>query len=139
MIRSDNNVIVLDAFYNKPVIEFDLGSFQRVLNASLRLYINVASNTGSNVDILLNHLENELRQTILDSAVRESLSAGDKPVTFQVTPTAEGSWIEVDITDIIEGGWHASFVLSAKSGAGIEIASNETCHSPKLVIVAEPV
>mmetsp|Transcript_21101 Transcript_21101/g.33848 ORF Transcript_21101/g.33848 Transcript_21101/m.33848 type:complete len:81 (-) Transcript_21101:391-633(-) len=66
-------------------------------------------------------------------------------ITFHVTPSDEGGWMTIDITDLIETDIQAdnkiALVMKDISEGGnagnFEFASRETCHSSKLVMVTE--
>lgn len=65
---------------------------------------------------------------------------------FEVTSSDRSKWIDVDVTDLISHGSFqatrnialAMMDISASDDAGESVfASQETCHSPKLVVITE--
>jgi len=147
------DVLVLDSTTSKALIEFDLGligltsSFYNIASLSLRLFVNSVGDTSSppQLDIykLPNSFEWDEGQVTLDNfGIPPMAEAG--PVTFQITSSDEGSWVDIDVKDFIGGGQanmiFLSMTLSPSGEAGkIVFASRETCHSPKLVVVTESI
>jgi len=62
---------------------------------------------------------------------------------FEVESSDGGKWIDVDITDLSEGGSVNKFLFAVKNTSASSeakecvFASRETCHSSKLVIITE--
>mmetsp|Transcript_22205 Transcript_22205/g.34927 ORF Transcript_22205/g.34927 Transcript_22205/m.34927 type:complete len:416 (+) Transcript_22205:394-1641(+) len=147
------DVLVLDSTTSKALIEFDLGligltsSFYNIASLSLRLFVNSVGDTSPppQLDIykLPNSFEWDEGQVTLDNfGIPPMAEAG--PVTFQITSSDGGSWVDIDVKDLIVGGQanmlFLSMTISPSGEAGKFICSSrETCHSPKLVVVTESI
>jgi len=156
-IYSDENygsagTLVLDSSTSKVLIEFDLGlialtnSIYNVVSVSLRLFVNSVGDSTRSISISrLPHSIGWDEQQVTWENFGAPPLPNDGPTTFQVTSSDGDMWIDVDITDIIDGSQANKFVLSMKdiSASGeagkCVFASRETCHSSKLVVVTESI
>lgn len=119
--------LVLDSSTRKVQLQFDLGliaitsSIYNVLSVTLRLHVDSVDN-----DVSLSVLKD-----------RDDEEVGH---AFMVTSSDEGHWIDVDVTDMLDGSQVSKFLLAFEndepSGRCV-FASRNTCRSAKLVIVTE--
>jgi len=141
-----------ESYIRKLLIEFDLSSLSSIVetdgifSASLRLYVD--------------SVDKDFTRTVSVYKLSSSIDWNEEEVTwnnfgtppvemigpsFRVTWFDENEWIDVDITDLIEAGGMSNLVLVLRntSNTGVDskcaFASRETCYSPKLVLVNEPI
>lgn len=75
---------------------------------------------------------------------KHSLTVTYKPL-FELTKYNEGNWIDIDVLDLIESGRPNKFALSFQTyemcndACKNTFGSWETCFSPKLVVMTEPI
>eukprot|EP00581_Thalassiosira_minuscula_P012178 CAMPEP_0183715350 /NCGR_PEP_ID=MMETSP0737-20130205/9608_1 /TAXON_ID=385413 /ORGANISM="Thalassiosira miniscula, Strain CCMP1093" /LENGTH=1182 /DNA_ID=CAMNT_0025944441 /DNA_START=211 /DNA_END=3759 /DNA_ORIENTATION=+ len=137
-ISTDTHIVFPSQESDTPsstsTLEFDLGfiastnSIHKIVSVSLRLFINSVGDSNASMSI---H--------------RDVQPFNGDLITFHVTPSDEGGWMTIDITDLIETDIQAdnkiALVMKDISEGGnagnFEFASRETCHSSKLVMVTE--
>lgn len=136
----------------KVLLEFDLASLSKVLKkqdvvrASIRLFVeSVGKDYTRSVSIykLSNNAEWYEDQVTWSNFGTPPLSMTGP--TFQVTWSDENEWIDVDITNLIGRSEETNLVLGLRNtstkgkNSNCSFGSRETCHSPKLVLVTEPI
>lgn len=153
--HSDENygssgTLILD-FTSKALIEFDIGLIAvtsiiyNVLSVTLRLFVDsVVDSAGdtTSLSIFTHSVEWDEDQVTWNNFGSPLMS--EVGSVFQVEPSNEGNWIDLDITDFIGlGSQVKKFVLgisaSSSEGSRFVFASRKTCHSSKLVVVTEPI
>eukprot|EP01083_Nonionella_stella_P013482 37941_1 len=152
-IYSDENYgssddLVLRSSTTRILFEFDLdldalsSSMHDVVSITLRLFVDsVGDDKSISIYKLPTYVQLEEDQVTWNNFGTPAMEKAGP--TFQVASSDGGKWIDVDITDLFDGGSVNKFLLAVKDASAYSearqcvIASRETCHSSKLVIITE--
>lgn len=139
----------VENFMRKILIEFDLGllpAFGTVAQAWLRLYVTNAY-TDVTRELVIYRYYNDVQweETVVTWENFPSPSVERGP-TFEIILDNNGSWIDVDITDLAAKSGGGKLLLAIRNKASsnaaaakVQFSSRETCHTPKLVVASEQI
>lgn len=142
-----SGALILEHYTSRVLVDFDIGSvaFTRsaynFVSVSLRLFVDSVGGTRSiSIYKLPQSSEWAEDQVTLNNFGTPPIEKAGP--TFQTSSSNVGKWIDVDITDLIDGSQaNIKLILVMKDFSESDdtgkcvFASRETCHSPKLVVV----
>lgn len=124
MLRTDGSPEV------HSYLRFDVQGVEGgITSATLRIYANSLSNRGFSVRHVADNTWDETTITYetapaFDTLVGETAGFG------------AGTWVDIDVTPLIQGNGLVSFALTAKSATAISYSSREGSNPPQLIVNA---
>lgn len=136
-----------DRVYNRTTIEVDADSkkdgllrfdvagvgAQPVASVTLRLFVTDRSNTGGEFFEMLDTNWSE------NSVTWNNAPAGDGGLLGSLGAVAAGSWYELDVTSLVDGGGAVSIRIISDDRNGVDYASKEHINgnAPELIIALQ--
>ena len=101
-----------------------------IKRATLRVFVNSASNKGYRVNELADNTWNELTINYGNAPAPGGLLGSSGAVTA-------GTWVAVDVTSYIAGNGTYNLALTGASSTELSLSSRETANAPQLIVEAE--